>query len=132
MVWKELNYETETIHPTGKSRPKDEVFFNNDLFNWYKKMIRIRKENPAISLGEIDFFMNEKKNNVLGYKRNYKNQTVWILVNNSEKQRFVNLDLLDFENPDGNLTDLVTGDKIKFSKKVLSMFMKPYQVIVFK
>jgi cyclomaltodextrinase / maltogenic alpha-amylase / neopullulanase len=131
MVWKELNYEQEIAHPTGKSRPKDEVFFNNDLFNWYKKMIRIRKENPAISLGEIDFFMNEKKNNVLGYKRNYKNQTVWILVNNSEKQRTVNLDLSVFEDAKDVLIDLITEEKIEVTQEVLSLLLKPYQIIVF-
>ena len=132
MVWKELNYESETAHPSGKYRPKDEVSFNTDLFNWYKKLITIRKENSSLSVGEIKFFLTEKNNNILGYKRNFENKTIWILVNNSEKQEAINLNLTDIDNFEGDLIDLVTGAEYKFVQKVLSISLKPYQVIILK
>ncbi|NJD23345.1 MAG: glycoside hydrolase family 13 protein, partial [Melioribacter sp.] len=51
MVWKEIKYDTETTHPFGLQRTKDEVKFDTGLFNWYKKMATIRNENKALSLG---------------------------------------------------------------------------------
>ncbi len=65
MVWPELEYETETAHPLGKSRPADEVYFDEDLFDWYRKLIGIRKSNPSLSLGEIEFFLLDEKTKFL-------------------------------------------------------------------
>ncbi len=130
MVWKGLNYESETAHPSGKSRPEDKVFFDKDLFNWYEKLIGIRKENKSLSLGEINFFKVDEINNVLGYKRNFENQTVWILANNNVEQKSVKINLKDFKGSDGEIIDLVTGSEIKLAQKVLSL--EPYQVVIFK
>ena len=50
MVWQDLNYEPEVSHPFNKPRPKDDVSFNQNLFDWYKKIISIRKDNLCFSI----------------------------------------------------------------------------------
>ncbi len=43
MVWPDKNYETESTHPFKKRDSHDEIKFNSNLFNYYKKLINIIK-----------------------------------------------------------------------------------------
>ncbi|MBC8181624.1 glycoside hydrolase family 13 protein [candidate division KSB1 bacterium] len=132
MVWKELHYEPEVAHPTGKFRPKDEVTFDNELFAWYEKLIRIRKENPVLSLGKIDFFLSDVKNNILGYKRNYQNETLWIIINNNNEPKSINLDSEVFAASTDKLVDLITNTDFSSLVTDNKLSLKPYQVLVLK
>ena len=54
----------------------DEVGFNKDHFEFYKKIIQIRKENPVLVNGDFEFLITDGK--MLAYKR--KNETDEIIV----------------------------------------------------
>jgi len=66
--WSAFKFEPETrtnFQPGEKSY--DRVKFNRKQFNWYKKLISIRRENPVLSNGNIMFTTVEGKK--LAYKR---------------------------------------------------------------
>ncbi len=58
MVWENFKYETEVSDPLGRDRKPDSVFFNTDLFNWYKKLISIRADNKVFIRGKLKFLLS--------------------------------------------------------------------------
>ncbi len=131
MVWTEFKYETETTHPFGKKRPADTVEFDKSLFNWYKKMITIRKTNDELSLGNIKFKVINEKKGLLAYKRTYKNKTSIIIVNNNSKTNQLKLVKNSFFSFNPFVKDLVTGKKIQTAKGI-NIEMQPYGILILK
>ena len=105
LMWKEYNFEPETrnnfLH--GK-KSYDPVGFNKEQFDWYKKLIRIRKENPVLAGGEIEFIELDK--NILVYKRFDGKNEIRVYFNLSEEPRTFSL-----PKKTGTI-DLLTGKKI--------------------
>lgn len=103
--WKEYTFEPETrnnFQPGPKTY--DKVGFNQQQFNWYKKLISIRKNNPVLSSGDISFITAEGK--TLAYKRFDAKDEIIVLFNvDSVKQTF--------NVPNAAYTDLLTGKKVK-------------------
>ena len=60
--WKEFSFEPETrnnFQPGEKTY--DQVSFDQQQFDWYKKLISIRKDNPILENGDIAFLLAEGK-----------------------------------------------------------------------
>jgi len=34
------------------------VSYNQELYEWYKKLINVRNENEVLALGDLNFFLN--------------------------------------------------------------------------
>ena len=131
MVWPGLDYDDEKAHPFGKERPTDKVEFNRELFNWYKSMISIRKENEALSLGDIEFFVIDEDKEVFGYKRVYNDEEIWTIVNNNP-DKFDLSYMHDLFPMNKKVKDLITGNEYSFDNKKLRSQLKPYQILVLK
>ena len=120
MVWPDMKYETETTHPFGKKRPADEVKFDQSLFDWYKKLAEIRKDNPVLSLGKIEFVAKDDVNKILEYKRYNDSQSLIILVNDKNCE-------VDYKINKGLMRDLLTGLQFDTSNK---MKLNPFQIMI--
>jgi len=57
----------------------DEVGFNEELFDFYKKLTRIRQENPLLRSGEIEFLTAEGM--VLSYRRYDDDSEIFVAFN---------------------------------------------------
>ena len=132
MVWPDLNYEPEISHPFNKPRPKDEVSFNQNLFGWYKKLINIRKDNPVLALGDINFFLIDNKNKVLGYERTLDGKKMFIILNNQNKSTEFKLNLNKML-PDGNtLKDMIAEKTFNVEDGIIDLPLEPYQILILK
>ena len=80
LMWKEFQFENETTnnYQPGK-KLYDTIAFNQQQFDWYKKLVAIRKTNPVLSNGNIKFIITEEKK--LGYKRYDDNNEIIVLFN---------------------------------------------------
>jgi cyclomaltodextrinase / maltogenic alpha-amylase / neopullulanase len=132
MVWPGVKYETEIADPLGRKRNPDKVVFDKDMFNWYKKLISIRKANKSLSGGNLEFIYTDNKNKVIGYKRDINNITIFVFINNNDKKNTVNtkLDLSKSSKP--ILINLIDGKTTKESDNNLSIELKPYEVKILK
>lgn len=89
LMWKVFSFEKETRnnYQPGKKN-YDTIAFNQQQFNWYKKLIAIRKSNPALSDGKFDFIITEGKK--LGYKRyNDTNELIVLFNLENKKETFI-------------------------------------------
>ena len=126
MVWKGLNYETESVDPLGRPRPADPVKFDSNLFNWYKKLIHLRDNNKVLSLGDLKFFLIDNTNKILGYSRTLDGKTFFIVINNKTESSDLNLDLSKYSTQSNVLTDLLTGKKIKVKDNICKLQLPEY------
>lgn len=132
MVWKDTKYENETTHPFGLPRPNDEVKFDDELFQWYKKMAIIRKANKTLSLGEIQFFVVDEIRKILAYKRELNKEKILVVVNNNENPNQITIKNSTFFNGKTDLFDLVKNKKIICSSDSFNLFLDPYQIVILK
>lgn len=93
LIWKDITFEDEKTHPLNKPRPTDKVEFNQELFNFYKKLIQFRKNNSVLSHGEIDFILIDDTKDVMAYSRFDKNKEIIAVFNNSTEYQQIKLPL---------------------------------------
>lgn len=87
LIWNDYDFEPEKVHPLGKERKPDEVKFNDELFAYYKKLCKIRKENSVLSHGEIDYLIVDDEKKILTYSRfDNSDEVIAVFSMNDEEQ----------------------------------------------
>ncbi len=86
--WKEYNFEPENnVNLKTGVKTVDKVEFNQQHYDFYKKLISIRKANPVLANGEFAFLTTDGKK--LAYKRFDKQNEIIVLFNvDKSKQTF--------------------------------------------
>ncbi len=69
----------------------------SSLLWWMRRVIAMRKQHPALSRGSIRFLIHDNPR-VLAFLREYKNESILVVVNLSRFSQMVELDLVDLEN----------------------------------
>ena len=78
--WPEYTFDPETRNNFQPDEKKyDPVGFDQQHFDWYQKLIKIRKENPILSTGNITFLTTEGKK--LAYKRFEADTEILVIFN---------------------------------------------------
>ena len=97
--WSELEFEDEYRNNfQKKEKTFDKVAFNKKHFDFYKKLIAIRKDNPVLATGDIEFVLAE--GNKLIYKRFDNNDEILVIFNLEKESQA-------FEIPWNNYTNLM-------------------------
>ncbi|MCF8243052.1 MAG: glycoside hydrolase family 13 protein [Melioribacteraceae bacterium] len=92
MVWDDMNYENEKFLPDQSERKKECIVeFNEDIFNHYKKLIRIRNENPVLQLGDFTAVMVDNAKQVYVFERTYEDQKAIVAINNSTEKHLIKI-----------------------------------------
>jgi glycosidase len=92
MIWEDLTYENERSHPIpGKTRTDDEVKFDKDLFNYYKKLVQVRKDLPALRRGDFTTLLVDDARSVFAFKRSSGDSEALVLINNGDAVRTIDL-----------------------------------------
>jgi len=119
--WPEYNFEPEyrnNFQPGKKLY--DSVNFNKRQFEFYKKLVRLRKENPVLVDGDFKFILAEGKH--LVYQRSDSNSSILVIFNLDKNNMIFNLP----ENE--KYLDLLTENQ-EFTGKII---LKPLLALVLK
>lgn len=123
----------------------NKVEYNLEILNWYKNLINIRNSYPILVEGTFCSNYCSKSNNVYGFFREYENQRIYIVINNSSKSTFIDLPLKESINSKNYLLDVISGHSYKLAglkknnyynqdinsyKSSISMNLNPYQVCI--
>ena len=73
-------WDSTNLKPNDGISLEEEKNDPNSLYNFYKKMIALRKSNEAISLGSYKTIDNDN-DSVLTFMRSYQNKKVLVVVN---------------------------------------------------
>lgn len=85
MLWADKKYDAETFNPNQSTHDPDEVLFNQDLFNWYKKFIGIRQQYESVRLGSYNTLVVDDAKRMYAFSRKLGNEEVIVIVNRSNK-----------------------------------------------
>ncbi len=116
LIWKDFSFEDERAHPLNAQKPIDKVQFNEEHFLFYQKLIALRKANPVLTQGDLEFIDPEQTGGLFAYRRfdgeneivvafNHKHEPKKLVLNNTKNNTYENLmeDLEFEEKENGNL-----------------------------
>ena len=105
----------------------------NSLLNFYKKLARLRKEHPGLSIGEEKVIRN-KNPDILVYSRWYKNSRILIAVNRSHEplSTEVSQESLPFDSSGSNWSLLFNdgASSINQSSVAINIKLAPFGFLI--
>ncbi len=117
LIWPDMTFEDEKAHPLGMRRPVDRVMFDRGLFDYYQKLIAIRKANPVLATGDLQLFKIPQQDEILVYSRYQDSTAIFVVFNTRSTEKFLQLNLHLMQKR--NYTDLLTGRKVNPSKEFM-------------
>ena len=130
MLWDEFTYDNEK-NPSLTN--ENEVYSqepDQDLLFWYKKVIKIRKENPVLVYGKFKELYWDDGRDIVAYVRSNPNSVIITVLNNSFND-YEDLEIVTDE-PEERYIDLLTGKNIysrKDGKIILSIRAKQGMIL---
>lgn len=84
MVWPELTYEPQRTLPTGDPREPDEVKFDEELFEFYRAAIALRRGSEALRRGSIEFLAADDQAQFVSFRRSSRAETLLVGLNRGD------------------------------------------------
>ncbi len=84
MVWRDKTYEAQTIDPRGRERDADEVKFDDDLFQFYKRAIALRHKHDALNHGDFTVLATDDDQRTIVISRKSSKERLIIAFNRSD------------------------------------------------
>ncbi len=119
----EIGLEGAKDPDNRRMMPWDRDKWDEELLQFYRDMIRLRRANPVLSHGNLSFFLAHK--GVVGMKRFDEQETLYILFNNSEEN--VNVDITLYAG-NGEFLDISKDYPLK-RKKAYTLYANDFAVI---
>ena len=131
VVWSDITYEDEkAAYDPSKTRPADKVSPDTALLTIYKGLTRMRRDNPVLSYGELNFIVADDQKMILAYTRTLGKEEIVALFNRSGKEESL---FVPVQNS-GTFTDLLSpGHELyKSVDKGLEIKIEPLSAMVLR
>ncbi len=89
--------------------PWNPAQWDQNLRNYYKKLIAIRNQYPALRRGNFRSLMRHNNNRTFAYLREDSRDKIMVVMNNNTRPQDVAIETGRLNVPDGILTDLIDG-----------------------
>ncbi len=124
MLWDEYNYDDEKVNPDQTLKfESDGNVINEELYNFYKKIIKIRNDNKVLSNGNYKTLLVDDNNDVFGYSRELNEKQIIVLINKSENE--IEVDLI--VNHNEYYSDILNANEVLTIKdQILKCNLLPY------
>jgi glycosidase len=123
-------WDSTNLKPNDGISLEEEMPDSNSLFNFYKKMIDIRKNNPVISEGKYETLVNTN-NSVFSFRRYDSENEIIVVVNLSDTIQQTDITYQDF-NPKKKQIKLLNGTAVPVSfENKIEMFLPSYGINVY-
>ena len=128
MVWPDMDYAPEAILPTGAARPQaDEVAFDHELHDYYRWIIALRKDSPALRRGDYHTLLTDDARHLLAFARETSGDTAIVLFNADTLMHTVDLPL-----GDGRWYDALSNEPVDLVDGSLNVSIPPVSGFVFR
>jgi len=98
-----------------------------DLFNFYKKLIDLRKKETPLHRGDFKIILQKEVNNIIAFRRKFKNKTAYIVLNNNHILQNIEINI----ERSGNYRELINEDVVESDNSSLLVTLEPYQGKIF-
>ncbi len=94
MIWSDIPYEDESSAPPNASRKgADKVEINKDLLEFYKEIIKIHNDSPALKWGDFKTLLADNKNRVFAFSRIYDDDMVFVMINAGNEEQSIDIQI---------------------------------------
>jgi len=90
MIWADKEYQPQAGDPRGRERKPDEMKFDEELFNFYKQAIALRRQYEALNHGEFRFLATDDAQHAVVFARESKNETLIVALNRGDQDARIN------------------------------------------
>ncbi len=85
LVWSDLRYDDETVHPFGRPRARNRVVPDTALFGVYRELIALRKQHLRLFVdGTLTWLLTDDAQSLLAYARILGDQRAIVAFNASD------------------------------------------------
>lgn len=95
---------------------------NRDLFDFYRKMISLRRKHPNLFNGEFRILSAEKGSSLLVYERQHEDEQLIVVMNTSSEQASVKVTF-----PEGQWFDVLSGEVKQVTDGVYQQVLDSYE-----
>jgi len=100
----------------------------NSIFNYYKKLIKIRKSNPVVVYGDYKLILEENKE-IFSYIRTLENEKLLVICNfTGNKTKFVCEEQIKFKSREL----LISNYNVDGNEQIDNIVLRPYESRVYK
>ena len=85
MLWPDKHYDAEAFNPDQSRHDPDEVKFDQELFEWYRKFIGLRQQYKSIRLGSYNTLAIDDEKKLYAFVRKLGKEEVIVIINRSDK-----------------------------------------------
>lgn len=125
LIWPDLTFENESVHPRGFERTNDKVVFNKNLHDYIAELAHMRNAREVLQLGELKFIYASTTEPVLAYSRFNSTQEVICVFNQSNKQQTIEV----ATEKQGTYTNILTGLNPIESNGKMSITIAPFSAL---
>ena len=131
MLWEEFTYDEERNPSYVNQGEVYDQKADKDLFQWYQKLIKIRKENSVLVYGRFKEILNDDEKDIIVYERYDDNNSVIVVINNSFYE-YNNYEI-QIENADTKYFELIYGNMVRTKKNgKMNLNLKPKRGMILK
>ncbi len=96
MVWDDLDYEDETAHLLpGRDRLRDKVAPDRELLEFYRSLTLLRRNNPVLVYGSLDFLVADDSTMLLAYSRTRGREKAVVVFNRSDQSQRLQVPVME-------------------------------------
>jgi cyclomaltodextrinase len=126
--WDDIEFEDENINSKGEEIKKNLVKADKELTEFYKNLIKIRKNNRTLIYGDLKYELVDDENNILIYSRRMGDEIIYAAFNLSNKPFETTI------NTGENYTYVSVNDnsKVKVFDKKFGINLRAFSSEIFK
>lgn len=132
MIWNDLKYDDEIIDGTSgftTGTGKFTVEQNDDLHEFYKKIISLRNNNDVLKKGSLRILNSGEKRQSFAFERKYSNEIIIAAFNSGEAADTISI---TNEYGNGSYQDLISGDCGAQTNGLIKLNLAPHSFRLLK
>jgi glycosidase len=86
MVWEDLEYEPQAADPLKRDRQADEVAFDGELFDFYRRAIALRRASDVLRYGGCRVAASDDAAQFFAFSRTRDGETALVAFNRGEEE----------------------------------------------
>lgn len=84
MVWPDITYAAQVADPFDRPREPDQIAFDTDLHDFYRRLVKLRRDHPALSHGTFLPLTSDDDAKVFAFERVWQGQRMLVALNRGD------------------------------------------------
>ena len=83
-VWQDLVYDDQSADPLGRERPADTVEFDEQLHDFYRQLVHLRREQDELIHGDFEPVVSDDDAKFFAFRRTWQGKSILVAFNRGD------------------------------------------------